>query len=485
MKKLIFTYAIFFMFYQCSGQCLPLDVTYNAVGYKQFDLGFFSDGRAYAIQTDNKVVVAGPIGLGAGNYDWHISRLQTDGAVDQTFGTNGYVQINFGPTYDEPEDVVIQSDGKIVIVGSSTLVNGVNFCVARLNSDGTLDSAFNNTGKYNLYVNGACYAYKAKIQSDGKILVGGSSTINNERVATLFRLNSDGTIDNSFGIGGIVHMDAVAADNRSEIYDIELNATDIFALGYSNLNFTGTKTVISKMNLNGVLALSFDTDGMLVSNQSTYRKIIVQPSGEFVTMGNGLVVKYLSSGSLDNTFADAGYLGIPYVNIFDAIKGADNNYYYTGTNGAMNDKIIVGRLMPDFNKDTTFCDSSKISLSLGSVHSSYNIMQQTDGKILIGGNADSATVARFVLNGATGVETVTTEFTTLNLFPTIVQDNVIHFNRSIQSADMNLYTISGQLILKTHLTNSKNYYINMRLKGCYFVQLTNKDFNKVFKIWIE
>ncbi len=485
MKKLILSFVSFLLIQQAIGQCLPLDVTYNTSGYRQFDLATFTDGRAYAMQTDNKVIAAGPIGLGSGSYDWHIVRLNTDGTVDQTFGTNGYVQINFGATYDEPEDVVIQSDGKIVVVGSSTLGNGVNFCVARLNADGTLDNSFNTTGKYSLNVNGACYAYKAKIQSDGKILVGGSSTMSNERVSTLFRLNTDGTIDNSFGTGGIVHMDAVASDNRSEIYDIEMNATHIFALGYSNLNFTGTKTVVYKVEMNGNLVLSFDTDGMLVSNQSAYRKIIVQPSGEFVTMGNGLVVKYLSTGALDNTFADGGYLGISYVNIFDAIKGADNKYYYTGTNGGMNDKMIVGRLMPDFKKDSTFCDSSKTSFSFGNTHTSYNIMQQTDGKLVIGGNADSAIVARFILSAPSSINTLNSDQSNLYVYPTRIQNNTLNFNYSIPSAELNLFAINGQLIHKTHLANTSSYQLNMNLNGWYFVQVTNNDFNKVFKIWIE
>jgi uncharacterized delta-60 repeat protein len=357
--------------------------------------------------------------------------------------------------------VVIQSDGKIIIVGSATLANGVNFCVARLNTDGTLDNTFNTTGQYNLYINGACYAYKANVQSDGKILVGGSSTDNSERVATMFRLNTDGTLDLTFGASGIVEMDAVPADNRSEILDIERNGTDIYALGYSNLNFTNNKTVI---------------------NQMCYRKIIVQPNGSFVTFGNGLVVKYLPSGASDNSFADGGYLGISNVSIFDAIRGADSNYYYTGTNAGMNDKMIVGRLLPDFKKDTTFCDSSKTSFSIGMNHSAYNIMQQSDGKLLVGGNADSAVVVRFMLSSPSESSFYNQVSSDFSIYPTVVVDNRIHFSQTIQTGELSIYASTGQLVHKSTLKAAKDYAINADLQGIYFIQVKTMSWSKTFKV---
>jgi uncharacterized delta-60 repeat protein len=402
--------------------------------------------------------------------------------VDQTFGINGYVQINFGATYDEPEDVVIQSDGKIIIVGSATLASGVNFCVARLNTDGTLDNTFNTIGQYNLYINGACYAYKANVQPDGKILVGGSSTVNSERVATMFRLNTDGTLDLTFGASGIVEMDAVPADNRSEILDIERNGTDIYALGYSNLNFTNNKTVVYKLSSNGTLDATFDTDGMKVINQMCYRKIIVQPNGSFVTFGNGLVVKYLPSGASDNSFADGGYLGISNVSIFDAIRGADSNYYYTGTNAGMNDKMIVGRLLPDFKKDTTFCDSSKTSFSIGMNHSAYNIMQQSDGKLLVGGNADSAVVVRFMLSSPSESSFYNQVSSDFSIYPTVVVDNRIHFSQTIQTGELSIYASTGQLVHKSTLKAAKDYAINADLQGIYFIQVKTMSWSKTFKV---
>ena len=102
MKRILLTWMTSLAVLGATAQCLPFDMSYNATGYKQFDLATFTDGRAFAMQTDNKVIVLGPVGLGSGSYDWKVTRLNTDGSVDQTFGINGYVQISFGATCDEP-----------------------------------------------------------------------------------------------------------------------------------------------------------------------------------------------------------------------------------------------------------------------------------------------------------------------------------------------------------------------------------------------
>ena len=146
--------------------------------------------HSMAVQSDNKIVFVGDNGF--------VSRIGSDGLVDGTFSSptiNGNVYA-----------VAIQDDGKILVGGYFTTVNGNTVTsICRLNSDGSFDASFAPTGNgFQYYDGGEVYSNSSildiKIQSDGKILVGGSfNSYNSELRNYICRLNSDGTIDSSFG----------------------------------------------------------------------------------------------------------------------------------------------------------------------------------------------------------------------------------------------------------------------------------------------
>ena len=151
--------------------------------------------RGIAVQADGKIVIGGYFTLIDGVARNRIARLNANGTLDTTFnvgaGANGNI-----------EDVKLQSDGKILISGSFTQVQGVNILgVARLNADGSLDSSFAPNG--GAFPNGAWTGnfpvYQMALQSDGKILInGGTLQYAGKYHAGVARLNTDGTPDNSF-----------------------------------------------------------------------------------------------------------------------------------------------------------------------------------------------------------------------------------------------------------------------------------------------
>lgn len=153
--------------------------------------------RGIAVQSDGKIVIGGYFTSIDGTARNRITRLNANGTLDTSFnaggtGANGNV-----------EDVKLQSDGKILISGSFTQVNGVNrWGVARLNTDGTLDTTFNpgsvdaaHPGAWD----GSYPVYQMAVQSDGKIVInGGNHRYANEIHWRVARLNTDGTPDSSF-----------------------------------------------------------------------------------------------------------------------------------------------------------------------------------------------------------------------------------------------------------------------------------------------
>ena len=137
----------------------------------------------------------------SGNQRFAVVRYNSDGSLDTTFGSHGQVMLNFGGSYDIAQAVTIQSDGKILVVGygynGSTLAE-----LARLNTDGSLDSSFGTGGMAttNFGNNSGSLFYAAAVQSDGKIIAAGQ---NGSQIA-LARYTSNGSsLDSgSFGSGG-------------------------------------------------------------------------------------------------------------------------------------------------------------------------------------------------------------------------------------------------------------------------------------------
>ena len=151
--------------------------------------------RGIAVQADGKIVIGGYFTLIDGVARNRIARLNADGTLDTSFnvgaGANGNI-----------EDVKLQSDGKILISGSFTQVQGTDILgVARLNTDGSLDSSFSPNG--GAVPNGAWTGnfpvYQMALQSDDKILInGGTLQYAGKYHAGVVRLNTNGTPDNTF-----------------------------------------------------------------------------------------------------------------------------------------------------------------------------------------------------------------------------------------------------------------------------------------------
>jgi uncharacterized delta-60 repeat protein len=168
-----------------------------------FDYGVGFDNRTntIALQSDGKILVGGWFTSYNGTTRNRIIRLNSDGTIDNTFNIgSGFTNPNPSWSGDPVSDIKIQSDGKILIVGRFLLYNETqsNYII-RLNSDGTIDNTFNIGSGFN---GGASVL---TLQSDGKILVGGQFTLYNEVSRNyIIRLNSDGSIDETFNIGYLV-----------------------------------------------------------------------------------------------------------------------------------------------------------------------------------------------------------------------------------------------------------------------------------------
>jgi len=150
-------------------------------------------------QSDGKILVAGRFTDVGGNARSHIARLKSDGTIDTAFDAGA---IQNGGSGHRLYGLLLQADQKIIIFGQFDSVAGTaRRNIARLNTDGTLDSSFDpGTGAVGSFNSGEILT--AVLQSDGKVIIGGRFTTYNGAAANrLARLNPDGSLDATFNIG--------------------------------------------------------------------------------------------------------------------------------------------------------------------------------------------------------------------------------------------------------------------------------------------
>ncbi|MFF7458329.1 delta-60 repeat domain-containing protein [Kitasatospora sp. NPDC008115] len=163
--------------------------------------------RAVAIQpSDGKIVVAGLAGPNEQTANIAIARLNTDGTLDTSFGTGGKVLLNVsGGLGDGIRGLVVQPDGKIVGAGAA----GPNALLVRLNTNGSLDTTFGGgLGLTTLQLGASSHFFGLAQRNDGKLVTGGFNvnvlTANTNFLAA--RFNTDGSLDTTFGTAGSAHV---------------------------------------------------------------------------------------------------------------------------------------------------------------------------------------------------------------------------------------------------------------------------------------
>ena len=292
-----------------------LDATFDSDGKVVTSIGVGDDVAAcVAIQSDGKILAAGYSSNGSQTY-FAIVRYTSSGVLDSTFSGDGIDTLTIGSSYDVATCIAIQSDGKIVVGGFTN--NGTNrdFAVIRYTNAGVLDNTFGANGIVTTSVSSSDdELYGIVIQSDGKIVAGGYSWNGTYTDFTVIRYSSNGILDNTFGGGdGIVTADF---GNISRIRGIALQADEkIVAVGSA---FTSTYDFgAARFTSTGVLDSTFDGDGKVTTpiggGGDLAQAVAIQSDGKIVVAGYSFgvtsdfaVVRYTSTGALDNTFDGDG-----------------------------------------------------------------------------------------------------------------------------------------------------------------------------------
>ena len=358
------------------------------------------------LQADGKIVVIATIG---GNFG--VVRYLSTGILDTTFGHNGVAQAAPGNGESSAASVALQADGKIVVAGTaSTIEGGVTtpeFAVVRFNPDGSLDTTFGAGGQVTTGLGFPNVGEAVLIEPDGKILLGGTL----EPVGrgqpfrtALARFNSDGSLDATFGKGGTVVVAAIggvttlAEDAAGNIFALNGNLIAEFSPAGS-LDSTITAAEITVSSQGG--ADSFQSNGGYLFAEEV--AIGAARNKDDDTQ----VVRFTATGQVDSTFNSpifdfSGEGGSSNLDVSGAIAIQSNGQIVVGgghSHNFANNLFALARLNPGGTLDSTFGTGGVVTTNLGGNDSVNAVIIQSDGKIVaIGGagNFNELALARYL-----------------------------------------------------------------------------------------
>lgn len=328
------------------------------------------------------------------------------GAVDTSFGSDGHAITGVGPSDDYAQAMTIQPDGKVVVAGWGATAQGSVMQLVRWQRDGTLDQGFASGGRLLLDLGaGTETANAVALQPDGELLVAGAvdEPGRGKRIA-LARLHPDGTLDGSFGQGGTVIASLGSASDEAFAIAVQADGKVVLGGHTSGGTATGLDFALVRFNGDGSLDSTFGQGGIVIDpmragnlRDSIYALALQQVDGETMIVAAGgegdfVVQRYRANGARDVRFG----AGTSLIGIFQSAVGAARGVVVTPDNkivvvGHVNEDMATVRLLPDGTLDTAFSQDGRVitPVSSGNWDEAQAVAVQSDGRIVVAGWAYS------------------------------------------------------------------------------------------------
>ena len=372
-----------------------LDTSFGSGGKKTINFGGTDDPRVVLVQPNGRIVVAGG---GAAASSFCVVRLRTNGTLDTTFGSGGKKVIDFGGDDESVFGAALQADGKIVLAGDSHL----KVAVARLKPNGALDASFEGDGKKVFSWGALSRAQAVVVAPNGKILLAGFSGPEGGNIQVA-RLKTNGLLDTTFGTGGKAAVD-FGGDDFGMAMARQADGR-ILVAGRSS----AAGAVVARLRATGTLDPDFDGDGRVtLPGGGSASAVLVQPDRNIVVAGNAMgsgvmtVTRLTPAGALDPTFGAGGTASIDFGSTADLAAGAalqpDGKIVVAGYTQASED-VAVARLNPNGSPDATFGVAGKATVEFGVATFGQAVALQSNGRIVVAGQktgGDDFAVARLI-----------------------------------------------------------------------------------------
>jgi len=499
MKKIIPLLISTFCSY---AQNVALDPNFGNVGISVHPHPHTAEIRCFAFDPNGNIISAGyaqQSGTGSTDYQLTLTKTDKNGILDNTFGTNGKVTTAIGHS-ESPQDIVIQGDGKIIVVGEANVVSTPNspgtyvgFAV-RYNSNGTVDTSFATNGIYKL--TSSKQFLSVMVLPNGSIVLGGNTSINNEYLAILVKLDSNGTEDTQFGINGVLSLTSVNY-KFSMGEAVLLNDGKIFCVGleYSDI-LNHSKSTYCKIDSQGNFDTTFGTNGKVVVDLFTYNPMqnITEylhttrelPNGQIVIGGtelNPFLLKINSDGSFDTTFGVNGIKILSYSlrPRVMAVQKDGKIIIGSGTKSALGGLAYrIVRFDNNGDLDTTFNNGKglvDIDISSGDDWLNHIKLQSND-TLIVGGSSvlnsnNNFTLARLLLDTPLSVEDPVEQF--IKVYPNPFDDRLFIEDFDGIIKNINIFDSAGRIVKIVSETNTLHEIQTIFASGVYYVNIETKD----------
>jgi len=454
----------------------PMATVYSSGGFS-----------AVAMQPDNKIIAVGT----ADEYVI-VAKYNEDGTLDSTFGVDGIFK--GGPTYSGASALAFQPDGKIVIAGGAASVTlDDDFLIIRLNTDGSLDNTFGSSGMVSVrFTAGNDIGYALALQPNGKIVIAGQT---NGNYVCMARLLTDGEPDSSFGTNGLVIISshAGAANSVAIMSDSRIViGCEEAPVAFMAIRCLSDGTLDTSFNHTGVASSNAGTGGFNYCTAMQLQpdnKIVLAGSGTFGTGSSDFtLIRYDTDGTLDRSFGDTGVTNVDF-------NGNDDNAtaLYLEPGGkfvvagyaivTINENFALSRINNNGGIDSAFGNNGRITTAIqDSNDRSLTVTGQPDGKIILAGWSYNSsrmgvghdpTLARYLDNTVSVPNIVNIDDHFLCPNPTTgtlnIKGTITHII-SITASDI----LGNQIPVNTDLPNHEIFTGNIA-NGVYFFKISSDD----------
>ena len=525
---------------------ISLDLSFGSNGQFNTLNSGYGIAKNIIITSDSKIIMLRSFTFGLIKYN-------ANGTLDTTFDTDGIVITEFEYSTDDLKKIIVLPDDKIIAIGTSIYrqPNNAyfsNIVLSRYNSNGSLDTSFGDLGKvYSVFGENVYTIMNAFVQTYGKILVNAYYYIfpSFDTFYELIRYNSDGSLDTTFGNNGKI---ATSQGGFSLVSPVD---GKLLFNGGNYLPTGDYEHIIKKYNNNGSIDTAFGTNGSVTyndGNSSSDLKFTLQQDGKIIVSGTSyssgfnsqfFTVRYNDNGSLDVTFGTNGQITTPIQGyVFSNLVQSDGKIIVVGYGGAAltsirynangtvdstygsngiaysslgignqinvvylqsDNKILVAlgqendsnfkvkRINEDGTLDNDFGGNDGITTSFyNGYNEAFSIGLQSNNKIIVAGTTYDGINNNFALtrfnNNVLNTEDISENQNDLVIYPNPVKGLLnIKLNGEINIIDCTIYNFVGQVISKKNETTTQ---INTEdlTKGIYIIQINTSEgiFSKKF-----
>ncbi len=372
-----------------SGASGSRDLSFGNTGFVTVPYGQWGGAAATAVETDGKIVAAGETRLD-GRKEIIVTRMNPDGSLDLSFGLLGITTVDIGgdAAVDSGAAIALEPDGKIVIAGTGRVDKHLTFAAIRLDPNGSLDSTFGSGGIVTVPIGKAAIATAVVVEPSGRIVLGGSTRTSGVLDFAAAALNPDGSLDHGFGSDGVAILRV-----QGGAWGMVAMPDGSFVLGGQGA-YQGTQAYVAvRILADGSLDRAFGHSGTVTLPMGTYaigQAIALTASGNIVLTGDArttaggeiATVELRPNGALAESFGSHGIAVFRGWGVNAVAVDSSGRIVLAGTG------VAVVRLDADGSVDPSFGSAGRVIDGVGSAAAANGVaLDGSNGRYVLAGAA--------------------------------------------------------------------------------------------------